>query len=83
MIVGNITDVLSGMAGIKSITGVLHKGFLFRCRETKRDEFVFFTKRLACMVIEYALSLLPFEVCGVVTMATVTLTMHSSSRMSS
>lgn len=29
--------------------------------ETKRDDFVFFTNRLACLVIEHALSLLPFE----------------------
>ena len=33
-----------------------------RNRETKRDDFVFFTNRLACLVMEHALSLLPFEV---------------------
>ena len=33
-----------------------------RNRETKRDDFVFYTNRLACLVIEYALSFLPFQV---------------------
>lgn len=36
--------------------------YLFRNRETKRDDFVFYTNRLACLVMEYALSFLPFEV---------------------
>ena len=36
--------------------------FLLRNRETKRDDFVFYTNRLACLVIEYALSFLPFQV---------------------
>ena len=35
---------------------------LLRNRETKRDDFVFYTNRLACLVIEHALSFLPFEV---------------------
>lgn len=35
---------------------------LCRNKETKRDDFVFFTNRLACLAMEYALSLLPFEV---------------------
>ena len=36
--------------------------FLLSNRETKRDDFVFYTNRLACLVIEYALSFLPFQV---------------------
>ena len=32
-----------------------------RNRETPRDEFIFYSKRLIRLVIEYALSLLPFE----------------------
>lgn len=35
---------------------------LTRNRDTKRDDFVFFTNRLACLAMEYALSLLPFQV---------------------
>lgn len=35
--------------------------FLFRNKETKRDDFVFFTNRLACLIIEYALSFLSFK----------------------
>ena len=35
--------------------------FLYRNRETKRDDFVFFTNRLACLIIEYALSFLSFK----------------------
>lgn len=34
---------------------------VIRNRETKRDDFVFFTNRLACLVIEHALSFLPFQ----------------------
>lgn len=33
-----------------------------RNKETYRDEFIFYSKRLIRLVIEYALSLLPFEV---------------------
>ena len=33
-----------------------------RNKETKRDDFVFFTNRLACLVMEYTHSLLPFQV---------------------
>lgn len=47
--------ILPGRAQVRGMHAVI------RCRETKRDEFVFFTKRLACLIIEYALSLLPFE----------------------
>lgn len=38
-----------------------------RNKETARDEFVFYSQRLMRLVIEYALSLLPFKVniwCG-------------------
>lgn len=35
---------------------------VIRNKETKRDDFVFFTNRLSCLVIEHAFSLLPFEV---------------------
>ena len=38
-------------------------GVVCRNKDTKRDEFVFFTNRLACLAMEYALSLLPFQVC--------------------
>ena len=34
----------------------------FRDHRTKRDDFVFYSKRLMRIVIEYALSFLPFEV---------------------
>lgn len=32
-----------------------------RCRGTSRDEFIFYSKRLIRLVIEYALSLFPFK----------------------
>ncbi|XP_050323658.1 uridine-cytidine kinase-like 1 isoform X1 [Bactrocera neohumeralis] len=32
-----------------------------RCRSTSRDEFIFYSKRLIRLVIEYALSLFPFK----------------------
>ncbi|EDW48278.1 GM21771 [Drosophila sechellia] len=32
-----------------------------RCRNTSRDEFIFYSKRLIRLVIEYALSLFPFK----------------------
>ena len=35
-----------------------------RNKETKRDDFVFFTNRLACLAMEYAHSFLPFQVRG-------------------
>jgi len=38
-----------------------------RNRETARDEFVFYSKRLIRLVIEYSLSLLPFETVSVST----------------
>lgn len=34
---------------------------VIRNRETKRDDFIFYTNRLMRLLIEYALSLLPFE----------------------
>ncbi len=36
--------------------------FSFRNKQTVRDEFIFYSKRLMRVLIEYALSLLPFEV---------------------
>lgn len=36
--------------------------FTFRNKETSRDEFIFYSKRLIRLLIEYALSLLPFRV---------------------
>jgi uridine kinase len=36
--------------------------FWLRNKETDRDEFIFYSKRLMRILIEYALSLLPFEV---------------------
>lgn len=36
-----------------------------RNKETYRDEFIFYSKRLIRLVIEYALSLLPFEVSAI------------------
>lgn len=35
---------------------------LIRNKDTPRDEFIFYSKRLIRLVIEYALSLLPFKV---------------------
>jgi uracil phosphoribosyltransferase len=35
---------------------------LSRNKDTERDEFIFYSKRLMRVLIEYALSLLPFEV---------------------
>ncbi|CAI7997178.1 Uridine-cytidine kinase-like 1 [Geodia barretti] len=37
---------------------------VIRNKETKRDDFVFFTNRLACLAMEYAHSFLPFQVRG-------------------
>lgn len=34
-----------------------------RNKDTPRDEFIFYSKRLMRLLIEYALSLLPFKVC--------------------
>jgi uridine kinase len=34
---------------------------VIRNRETSRDEFIFYSNRLMRLLIEYALSLLPFE----------------------
>ncbi|EDW32007.1 GL11422 [Drosophila persimilis] len=38
-----------------------------RCRNTSRDEFIFYSKRLIRLVIEYALSLFPFKMTTVET----------------
>jgi uridine kinase len=35
---------------------------VIRNKETTRDEFIFYSNRLMRLLIEYALSLLPFEV---------------------
>ena len=35
---------------------------VIRNKETSRDEFIFYSNRLMRLLIEYALSLLPFEV---------------------
>lgn len=36
-----------------------------RDKETSRDEFIFYSKRLMRLLIEHALSFLPFQVLGV------------------
>lgn len=38
--------------------------FVFRNKDTSRDEFIFYSKRLMRLLIEHALSFLPSEVCG-------------------
>merc|ERR1712004_658268 len=38
-----------------------------RNKDTSRDEFIFYSKRLIRLVIEYSLSLLPFEAVSVAT----------------
>ena len=38
-----------------------------RNKDTNRDEFIFYSKRLIRLVIEYSLSLLPFESVSVTT----------------
>ena len=50
---------------VSMATGVvqsIERRFARRNRETGRDEFIFYAKRLMRVLIEYALSLLPFEV---------------------
>jgi len=47
--------ILPGKSQVKGMHTVI------RNKDTKRDDFVFFTNRLACLIIEYALSLLPFK----------------------
>ncbi|XP_064394292.1 uridine-cytidine kinase-like 1 [Halichondria panicea] len=51
--------ILPGKPQVKGMHTVI------RNRDTKRDDFVFYTNRLACLLIEHALSLLPFEDCMV------------------
>jgi len=34
----------------------------YRNQITGRDEFIFYTNRLACLLVEYALSFLPYQV---------------------
>ena len=36
--------------------------FVFRNEEASRDDFIFYSKRLMRILIEHALSLLPFKV---------------------
>ena len=52
------------LGGEKSPTQLLDYDliFFYRDQRTKRDDFVFYSKRLMRIVIEYALSFLPFEV---------------------
>ncbi len=38
--------------------------FVFRNKDTSRDEFIFYSKRLMRLLIEHALSFLPSKVCG-------------------
>ena len=46
----------------------------FRNKDTDRDEFIFYSKRLMRILIEYALSLLPFEVISYATTLVVLIT---------
>ncbi len=53
-----LPDTLRVLPSTPQIRG-LHT--FVRNRETQRDEFIFYARRLIRLVIEYALSLLPFE----------------------
>ncbi len=53
-----LPDALTVLPSTPQIRG-LHT--FVRNRETPRDEFIFYSKRLIRLVIEFALSLLPFE----------------------
>ncbi len=53
-----LPDALRILPSTRQIRG-LHT--IVRNRDTSRDEFVFYARRLIRLVIEYALSLLPFE----------------------
>lgn len=39
---------------------------IIRDRETSRDEFIFYSKRLIRLLIEFALTLLPYSVCNII-----------------
>ena len=51
-------DSLRLLAPTPQIKG-LHT--FIRCKNTSRDEFIFYSKRLIRLVVEYALSLFPFQ----------------------
>eukprot|EP00092_Neocalanus_flemingeri_P042308 GFUD01046180.1.p1 GENE.GFUD01046180.1~~GFUD01046180.1.p1 ORF type:complete len:609 (-),score=176.64 GFUD01046180.1:45-1871(-) len=61
---GNMPNTLKVLPSTPQIKG-LHT--YIRNRETARDEFIFYSKRLIRLVIEYSLSLLPFETVSVST----------------
>lgn len=52
----------SGVVPLSDSTSLACYFLLIRNKDTKRDDFVFFTNRLACLAMEYTLSLLPFQV---------------------
>uniref|UniRef100_A0A4W3IPK0 Uridine-cytidine kinase n=1 Tax=Callorhinchus milii TaxID=7868 RepID=A0A4W3IPK0_CALMI len=52
---------------LKSTPQVQGMHTFIRNRDTSRDEFIFYSKRLMRLLIEYALSLLPFRTCTVQT----------------
>ncbi|XP_069099349.1 uridine-cytidine kinase-like 1 isoform X1 [Pleurodeles waltl] len=52
---------------LKSTPQVRGMHTIIRNRETSRDEFIFYSKRLMRLLIEHALSLLPFRTCTVQT----------------
>ena len=54
----NFPDTLKVLPSTPQIKG-LHT--YIRNRDTPRDEFIFYSKRLIRLVIEYSLSLLPFQ----------------------
>ena len=53
---------LHPLHSLSSLPPTFHPAPSPRNKETKRDDFVFFTNRLGCLIMEYALSLLPFKV---------------------
>ena len=54
----NVSDTLKILPSTPQIKG-LHT--YIRNRDTPRDEFIFYSKRLIRLVIEYSLSLLPYQ----------------------
>lgn len=50
------------MPGHVLVPGSRWLSFPPRNKETSRDEFIFYSKRLMRLLIEHALSLLPFQV---------------------
>ncbi|KFW90780.1 Uridine-cytidine kinase-like 1, partial [Phalacrocorax carbo] len=52
---------------LKSTPQVRGMHTIIRNKETSRDEFIFYSKRLMRLLIEHALSLLPFQSCTVQT----------------